>query len=548
MAKHRGFTDLIGALEKSNACADHPPIRQCQSPTEAAHQWENVQHCAAHLRREHLRWLGRHDLYFLLVYLLNRKHFLSDERKTRWTFDRCKEVQAQPDNTLDLWPREHFKSEIITFGLTIQDVLNDPEVTIGIFSHNRPMAKDFLVLCKREFESNELLKDLYDDVLWANPRLECRAASLSWSENEGITVRRHGNPKEATIEAWGLVDGQPTGKRFRRLVYDDVVARDNTSPLMIQITTEQFDNSLLLTASDPPIFRYIATFQEFGDTTTQLIKRNVGKLRHRGPFDDDHKPACFSDEKLAWMKANLGPKTFALQILLDPTQAKDPAEVGFNQNWVDYYDSKDLVLLGMNKYIVVDPAGAGPEANSRFAMWVVALGADKRIRILDMVCDKLDLEERWRAVFEAVQRWEPLKVGYERYGHQSDAEHFRYRMKEINNFFTIIELGGGVSKDGRINWLVPVFRDQRFLFPKDGIIKRLRDGREVNLVRTFLDEEFLTWPYSRQRDMLDALSRLFDPTFNLVWPRRYGASSYEVNSGGGFGNTGSAGGGSWMSA
>jgi hypothetical protein len=59
---------------------------------------------------------------------------------------------------LDLWAREHYKSTVITFALTIQDILNDPEITVGIFSHTRPIAKAFLRQIKQEFETNEDLK------------------------------------------------------------------------------------------------------------------------------------------------------------------------------------------------------------------------------------------------------------------------------------------------------------------------------------------------------------------------------------------------------
>ncbi len=85
------------------------------------------------------RWLALNDLFFLMVYVMKRVDINRD-----WLFDRCREVQAEPNGFIDLWSREHYKSTIITVGLTIQDILNDPNVTVGIFSHTRPIAKAFL--------------------------------------------------------------------------------------------------------------------------------------------------------------------------------------------------------------------------------------------------------------------------------------------------------------------------------------------------------------------------------------------------------------------
>src|SRR5882762_6380284 len=191
-------------------------------------------------QKAHLRNLCLTDLYFLLWYGLGRRDIARD-----WLFERCREVQDSPDGHLDLWAREHYKSTIITFALTIQDILNDPELTVGIFSHTRPIAKGFLRQIKREFEGNERLKSLFPDVLYANPERD----APKWSEDDGIYVKRKSNPKEATIEAWGLVDGQPTSKHFKRMLYDDVVTRESvTSPEMINKTTEAWELSLNLGA------------------------------------------------------------------------------------------------------------------------------------------------------------------------------------------------------------------------------------------------------------------------------------------------------------
>ena len=72
-----------------------------------------------------------------------------------------KEVQAAPDGYLDLWAREHYKSTIVTFALTIQTILANPEETICIFSHTRPNARKFLRQIKQEFETNARLRDSF---------------------------------------------------------------------------------------------------------------------------------------------------------------------------------------------------------------------------------------------------------------------------------------------------------------------------------------------------------------------------------------------------
>jgi hypothetical protein len=175
------------------------------------------------------------DRFFLLIAILKR-----GDAFRPWIYGRCREVEASPDDHLDLWAREHYKSTIITFAGIIQEVLRDPEITVAIFSHTKPIAKAFLRQIQREFEANLDLKTLFPDILWSNPEKEAR----QWSLDGGITVKRKSNPKEATIEAHGLVDGQPTSRHFRLRVYNDVVVPESVyTPEQIERTTEAWSLS-----------------------------------------------------------------------------------------------------------------------------------------------------------------------------------------------------------------------------------------------------------------------------------------------------------------
>ena len=95
------------------------------------------------------RELCRQDLFFLLFFGLERT-----DVNHPWVVARIREVEEKHNNTLDLWAREHFKSTCLTYALPIQELLNNPEERICIFSHTRPIAKGFLRQIKNTLESD----------------------------------------------------------------------------------------------------------------------------------------------------------------------------------------------------------------------------------------------------------------------------------------------------------------------------------------------------------------------------------------------------------
>lgn len=454
------------------------------------------------------RMLALRDLYFLLVFVLGRKDVNHD-----WIFARIREVEENPNGRLDLWSRGHYKSSAITYGKTIQDILNNPEITVGIFSYNRPIAKAFLRQIKREFESNVMLRKLFPDIIWENPHRD----APNWSEDSGIVVRRKSNPKEATIEAWGLVDAQPTSKHYNLMVYDDVVTAESiTTPEMIAKVTSAWETSRNLIA-DGGKTRYVGTRWHFNDTYKQILDRGAA-IERRHPATDDGtmtgQPVLWSLAQLREKRKEMGPYTFSCQCLLNPV---GDAHEGFKENWIKYTDVA-VTGEGMNKYILVDAASAKKKASDYTAMAVIGLGTDENFYLLDAVRDRLSLRERGDALFSLHRRWKPKGVGYERYGLMADIEYIQMRMADENYRFEVTQLGGQVSKPDRIKRMVPIFEAGRFILPPS-LFKRDYEGKMIDIVQAFLNEEYRAFPVSVHDDLFDAISRIQDAELGTIWPK-----------------------------
>lgn len=476
--------------------------------------------CSAQDQRRITRHLCRTDLYFLLWYGLRR----SDIEK-QWLFERCKEVQKAPNEHLDLWSRDHYKSTIITFAKTIQDILAshgeepviDREQCIGIFSHTRPIAKGFLRQIKYELETNELVKKLFDDVLFENPSKE----SPKWSEDDGLVVKRKANPKESTLEAWGLVDGQPTSKHFTGLVYDDTVTKESVStPEMIAKTTSAIELSFNLGSQGSEWRRMIGTRYHFNDTYRAMMERNtfiprIYKATENGEIDGE--PVLLTKEQIAKKRRDMGPYTFGAQMMQDPTA---DSTQGFRREWVKYYEgSPEDAKSGTNRYILVDAANGKRPSNDYTSMWVVGLGQDENYYILDMIRDRLNLTERASTLISLHRKWRPIQTRYERYGMMADIQHIKSEQVKQNYRFEIVEVAGASSKQDRIKRLIPLFEQGNILLPQS-IHKTDYEKQTRELVGIFIEQEFVPFPVAMHDDMLDALARIAEPDKPLIWPKQ----------------------------
>lgn len=512
---------------------------------------------------------GLHDRFFLMTVVLNLQHVIFDLCvHPEWIYERCREVEAKPDNCLDLWAREHFKSTIITFAGSIQEIAKDSaiyqdlfpsdayfrgkgqEITIGLFSHNTKIARDFVYKIKSELEGNDLLKQLYPDVFWDNPGKD----SPRWSVDHGLICKRHANPNEPTLSGWGLVDSLPTSKHFKLSIYDDTVTEKSvTTAEMILKTTTAWELADFLSARIdldlPPRKWYIGTRYNYADTYSVMLAREVAEPRIHPATDDgsvDGKPVLLSEEQWADRKKGQSTYVLACQMLQNPLAGSLQE---FDDEWLRPYELRPPLL---NVYILTDPADSKEVNACNTAFVVMGIDSARNKYILDGACHKMSLSERWTMLKRLRFKWVNTKgvrivrVCYEKYGMQSDISHFEEMMRLEKYHFQIEQIPSKgtavIAKDDRIRRLEPDARNWRLFVPYDGpetsaqkaavalgksyliskpILRKNEDGRLYDLIQYLKDNEWSFFPSTTRKDLMDGMSQIYDVD-NLTAPPQEG--------------------------
>ncbi len=512
------------------------------------------------LSKKALALLGCNDRYFLLTFICQRKDAIHP-----WIYERAREVEARPDGYLDLWARFHYKSTLITFAGGIQDTLIDPELRTCIFSNSNNIAQPFIAQIKEELEGNEYLKDLYSDVLYLEPRKE----SSSWSVATGLNVKRQGNPRECTFEGHGVIDALPTGKHFPKLIYDDIITESNvTNPDMVRKATERTQLSFALGVGGGTRKQFVGTRYSYADSYGYLIEHKIAEPRLYPATEDgtlDGVPVFMTPE--AWGQAKREMRSvIAAQMLQNPLAGEENM---FRVQWLKGFLLRPRIS---NIYIMGDPSAGRHKTSDRTAIAVVGLDPQGNRYLLDGYCHRMPLSERWDRLYELWKKWKKMPgvgmvtCGWERYGFQSDIEHFWEQQRICGDAFEIKELAyamqaGGISKQGmqskkhRVGRLEPDFRLGNFFVPgkvwhsafphgalwsidadSDEIvyrqwhetreekqakirgepwrcfepIRRLDEDHNIYDLTRVLFEEFRLFPFGPRDDMLDAMSRFYD--------------------------------------
>ncbi|MDC7250461.1 MAG: phage terminase large subunit [Sphaerochaetaceae bacterium] len=459
-----------------------------------------------------MRYMAKNNLFFLCVYILDMNYIDHD-----FGYRFCAEIDAKKWGRIWVCAREHFKSTLLTFASTIQDIINNPEIRVGIYSYNVTLATDtFLKQLKSELENNDKLKFYFDDIFYKDPKKE----SPLWT-NEAITVKRKSRAREATVEGSGLVTGQKTGKHYTHLVYDDVMTPDSVKTAeMMNYTRKQWEMSLNTGSAVDLKFYVVGTFYAEGELYSHLIEEQICEPMIQPALDSNNIPVFLSYKAVRDKRKALGPDVWATQMMCSPKGARKDT---FKEEWLKRYNPSmflgEKMYQGMNIYVFVDPAGSLTRKRDKTAIWVIGLNSDKNYYVIDLIRDKLNLSGKKQKIFELHRTYNPKIIFYEKVGMQADIEAIEEDMERFNYRFNISSVTPHSPKNLRIEALQPLFESGRIYFPQQ-IIHENWEGVNEDMLASFIKEEYKAFPVCIHEDALDSLSMILSKSCapSMIFP------------------------------
>jgi predicted phage terminase large subunit-like protein len=419
--------------------------------------------------------------------------------------------QAARELVLQL-PRSHLKSSVATVGWTIQRILNNQNITIGIVNAVYGTAVEFL----KEIQGhllNERLVALFPDILSSNVQ-DYMKQGLSWRENI-VNVKRTKVVRGNTVEAMGI-DASMAGKHFDILIFDDIQNEINSANAQsIQKVIYKYKNcySVLKPGGIRLIIGTKWAKEDFyywlvGQGYTPIVKSCAVSKETGEPcsvLDDDAEPIfpeMFSIEELRKLRKEQGAYFFSCQYENNPLPDE---EVSFKEEWIHKYETEpDYKHI----YILVDPALSKTRAADETVFEVVGQSKIEKDPLYVLKSKgvgysktKGDVTNVINILFDEYQFYAKsyeVTVGIETAAFQHILKQWiEQEQKNRKIIFSIVELKtGNRNKESRIQRLQP-------LFENGGIL--LHPTNCETLIT-----QLLSWPSSTHDDHPDALAYILD--------------------------------------
>lgn len=388
-----------------------------------------------------------------------------------------------------LIPREHLKTSVFTIGRSIQEILNNPNISIlivnEIIGNSIKMAAEL-----KAYLTRTALADLFGSFVPLDDR--------PWRQDEFTIAQRTSADKTPTITCAG-VGTALTSQHYDKIVADDILSRDsvNTSE-QIQKTRNFYSDLLDLQKKPNGKLCVIGTRWHDSDLYGQIlddpIERALFDVHVRAATDDATLtgkvifPKKFNSQILADLRASKGSYDFSCQYFNQPV----PSDTQHFKPPVRYWDSIPTRAIRM---ITVDPAPPDPDVSGDPDYNVITACRFTK-------ANQLIVEEYRRGrfspsqvinhVFDMWGKSPTLYVGVESVIYQKVLIHLLdLECKKRGVFLRIVPIIPHKSKFQRIMGLQPLWESGNILL-KRGMIE--------------LEDEFSRFPRGKHDDILDTLA------------------------------------------
>jgi hypothetical protein len=366
--------------------------RDINSPLERA-QW--ILYFDRELARADLFWLGKHVLAY-------------EDMSMHLHYFMCRLVNDVPRglHALFEFPRDCFKSTIFGIAKTVQQVLNNPNLTVLYISGSLDNAKKKTGEIRNHFTKNEALLRLF-------PEYRAPNKSAMGSEGEWSAPCRKNFQGEPTVKAAGITS-KLASKHVDWMVMDDIWDEHSvTTPDVMAKTRSSFNRSEFLFKRTSLRVQLVIgtrfaqddlTLDILGDGTTnypgrKLFKNNCHIVSGILPNGRSIFPEGFSfDWMMDYCNGGGGDSTrddgglydFSCQIMLNPSLA----DKGFDENWfralrfAEIQKAAAQGLLSYDTIILSDAAGSDNKGSDRDAIIVVCRDSFGRRTVVFSECQQ----------------------------------------------------------------------------------------------------------------------------------------------------------------
>ena len=493
-------------------------------------------------RWEDYRRRAKNDLFWLASVVLGYSNHFPYEAETHLLPTRFLERKtgvAELDSApiqLVLWPRFTGKSSIGTVAQAIQFALQEPETAILIAAIKAELAQDFLKTIQWHFQSNELLRALFPELIPPNFR------ETEWNQQRATLNRKSSRP-EPTFDTIGA-GGSKVGKHYDIIIVDDLINEDvaksiRSGSYIVLQDTNFWVTTLrpMLTHRDDAAILFRGTRWWVGDTY-DFIEQTFGHGEEKKRFRlkavmpggkairrEAYRIGDISVMRIAGMEEGIpqfpkiwspskmetyrmeNAELFASFVQNDPTEASVRT---FQDSWLHYWQALDPRLIryvmddgasravfreDLHKQIVVDPAFTSTGQGARSA--IVTMGTDRETGkhlVLDVFADRIEPRDLVSEILHRVKQFKISRVYIEAVAQQAGFIQFVQSQAIRENLPIMLETvkPGGRNKDVRIEGMAAYFKGGQVF---------------VHASQNALLEEYRQYkPGAITKDVLDALA------------------------------------------